>query len=177
MEHFDIHTERLILTPLGTRFLRTANEYALDRENTKYMSNLPNESPEETAEFLREAESEWAKEEPRYYEFAMLREGRHIGAVSIYFEDGIGELGWIVNRRYWGNGFAREAADGLIRCFAERFGTTRFVAHCDAENAASRRTMEKLGMVRTGISGGRMNRSARNVSLEYRYELVLHGPD
>lgn len=173
MKHFDISTERMVLTPLGTKFLHSVNEYALDYENTKYMCHLPNASSEETVEFLRNIESEWAKEEPKFYEFAMLYQDRHIGAVSVYFEHGIGELGWIVNKQYWGNGFAYEAAKAMIHYFADHFGATRYIAHCDTKNIASYKTMEKLGMVRTGEYGGRINKAAQRESFEYQYELVL----
>lgn len=172
MKHFDIKTERLTLTPLGPEFLQSANEYALDAENTRYMCYLPNESSAETAEFLKNVELEWAKDEPESYEFAMIYQGRHIGAVSVWFEDGIGELGWIVNKRYWGNGFAFEAAQAVIRHFRDVPGITGFIAHCDTENIASYRTMEKLGMVRKAEYGGRKNRSADRESFEYLYELL-----
>ena len=173
MKYFEIKTERLVLVLLGTGFLDSVNEYALDCENTKYMCHLPNESPEETAAFLKNAESEWTKEEPESYEFAMLYQGRHIGAASVFFEDGAGELGWIVKKKYWGNGFAYEAAKALIHYFTEHFGTTHYIAQCDTENIASYKTMEKLGMVRTGEYGGRRNRSAQIESSEYRYELIV----
>lgn len=173
MNHFDIHSERLLLTPLGPDFLQSVNEYALDYENTKYMFHLPNESSEETAAFLKGVEQEWAKENPESFEFAVIRQGRQIGAVSLYLEDGTGELGWIMNKKYWGNGFACEAAKALIDYFAEHFGVRHFIARCDTENTASRRTMEKLGMVRTGEYGGRMNRAAQQESSEYQYELNL----
>lgn len=170
---FNIFTERMVLTPLGTDFLHSVNEYALDYENTKYMCYLPNTSSEETLDFLKNAESEWNKEKPNFYEFAMLCQDRHVGTVSIYFKNGIGELGWIVNKQYWGNGFAYEAAKAVIHYFAANIGTTHFIAHCDAENIASYKTMEKLGMVRTGKYGGRKNRAAKQESFEYQYELVL----
>lgn len=163
----------MVLVPLGTGFLQSVNEYALDYENTKYMCRLPNGSSEETLDFLKAAEAEWNKERPDFYEFAMLCQDRHIGTVSVYFENGIGELGWIVKKRYWRNGFAYEAAEAVIRYFAANMGTTHFIAHCDTENIASYKTMEKLGMVRTGEYGGRKNRAADQESCEYRYELVL----
>lgn len=162
-----------MLTPLGPEFLDTVNEYALDAENTRYMLHLPNESAEETLAFLRNTEAEWDREQPDTFEFALLYEGRHIGAVSICLEDGAGELGWIVNKRYWGRGFAFEAAKALVEHFAARCGVTHFVAHCDGDNTASFRIMEKLGMERTGAYGGRRNRSAAQTSLEYRYDLRL----
>lgn len=171
MKHIEILTERLCLKPLGSEYLETVNAYAMDYENSKYMCRLPNESVEETVTFLAGVDAEWAKEEPEFYEFAMLYRNEHIGAVGIYFENRIGELGWIVNKNYWRNGFAYEAAKALVSYFTEHMGTTHFIAHCDTENVASYKVMEKLGMTRTGEYGGRRNRAAAEDSFEYRYEL------
>lgn len=98
---------------------------------------------------------------------------KHIGAVSIHSENGIGELGWIVNEKYWENGFAYEAAEALVTYFIDNMETTHFIAHCDTENAASYKVMEKLGMVRTGKWGGRRNKSASHDTFEYQYELII----
>lgn len=106
-------------------------------------------------------------------EFAMLYQDEQIGAVGIYLENGVGELGWIVNKKYWRNGFAYEAAKALVTYFTEHMGTTHFIAHCDTENTASYKVMEKLGMVRTGEWGGRRNRAAEADSFEYQYELQV----
>ena len=173
MSRFEIRTARLVLTPLGPRFLDTVNEYALDAENTRYMIHLPNESPRETLSFLQSVEAEWDREQPDAFEFAMLFQDRHIGAANIHLEEGAGELGWIVNKRYWGQGFATEAARALVDHFAAHHAITHFIAHCDAANLASWRIMEKLGMERTGTHPGRKNRSAVQLSVEYQYELWL----
>ncbi len=172
MKVIEITTERLILKPLGSEYLKTVNAYAMDYENTKYMCFLPNEKIEETIDFLAGVDAEWAKEQPAFYEFAILYLGDQIGAVSVYFENGVGELGWIVNKKYWQNGFAYEAARALVSYFTEHMGTTHFIAHCDTENTASWKVMEKLGMTRTGEYGGRRNRAALEDSFEYRYEML-----
>ena len=39
---------------------------------------------------------------------AVLYEGKHIGAAGVSFGNGCGELGWIINKQYWGHGFAYE---------------------------------------------------------------------
>ncbi|MBP3476889.1 MAG: GNAT family N-acetyltransferase [Lachnospiraceae bacterium] len=173
MKKIEILTKRLRLKPLGSEYLQTVNDYAMDYENTKYMCRLPNDNIEETVNFLRNADAEWEKEKPEYYEFAILYGNKHIGAVSIYFEEGIGELGWIVNKKYWRNGFAYEAADALVHFFIHNMGTTHFIAYCDTENVASYKIMEKLGMVRTGEWGGRRNKSALQDTCEYQYELIV----
>ncbi|MDE5932680.1 MAG: hypothetical protein K2H40_09415, partial [Lachnospiraceae bacterium] len=90
MESIEIMTKRLVLKPLGSEHFQTVNDYAMDYENTKYMCHLPNENVEETRNFLINVESEWKKERPEYFEFAILYKNKHIGAVSIYFEKGVG---------------------------------------------------------------------------------------
>lgn len=166
-----LSTERLALKPLGTQYLETTAQYAQDPENARYMCFLPNRDSAETLAFLQKVEEEWNKEDPAFYEFAILYGGKHIGAVSLYFENGLGELGWIIRKDHWGQGFAAEAAQALIVYFSSH-GCRHFIAHCDTRNTASVRVMEKLGMTRTGVNGGRKNRNAAEESQEYQYELV-----
>ncbi len=171
-KEIELNTEHLVLKPLGSQYLDTVNDYALNFENTKYMCHLPKKNTAETLQFLQGVDEEWRKEEPAFYEFAVIYQGRHIGAVSIYFEQGAGELGWIIHRDFWGNGFATEAVKKIIEHFSKQ-GCRCFIAHCDTENAASCRVMEKLGMIRTKINGGRKNRSSELERYEYQYELAV----
>ena len=173
MKGIELSTKRLRLAPLGSQYLQTVLDYAMDAETTKYMYRFPMATREETAGYLAAVELEWEKDTPGYYEFAILYGARHIGAATLYFEGGIGELGWILNKHYWGNGFALEAAAALVRYFSVHMGTSHFMAHCDTENVASYKVMEKLGMVRTGRQGGRRNRAASQDSFEYQYELKI----
>lgn len=168
---FHINTERLTLKPLGREYLETTILYAMDYENTKYMCNLPNETVGETEDFLTGVENEWKKEKPDFLEFAILYHDIHIGAVSVHLENDTGEMGWIINKGYWGNGYAYEAAKALMNYAKTELKITRFLAHCDTENIASYKLMEKLGMRRTGEWGGRRNKSASEDSMEYQYEL------
>lgn len=173
MNDLKINTKRLVLKPLGKKYLKSAIQYTMDYENTKFMCHLPDETVKETEEFLATVEKEWKKEKPQFLEFAIVYNDMHIGAVSVYFESGTGELGWIINKSYWGNGFAYEAAKALIDYTKTEIKVSHFQAHCDSENIASYKVMEKLGMSRTGEWGGRRNKSALEDSLEYQYELYL----
>jgi RimJ/RimL family protein N-acetyltransferase len=56
------------------------------------------------------------------------------------------EAGWFVDRRYWGQGLATEGAREALRFAFEDLGLTRVIARYNAENAASGRVMEKIGM-------------------------------
>lgn len=167
-----INTKRLILEPLGSRHLKTVHKYASDIENTKYMVHLPNKTMEETMDFLQRAEKEWKSDKPSFYEFAILYKSKQIGAVSIYLnEDLSGELGWIINKEYWKQGIAYEASEALLDYAIKELNIKHFIAHCDAENIASYKIMEKLGMVRTGTCGGRKNKASDEERVEYQYEL------
>jgi RimJ/RimL family protein N-acetyltransferase len=58
------------------------------------------------------------------------------------------ELGWVLHPDYAGHGYATEAVRELIRlCFTE-LGLRRVTASCFADNTASWRLMERVGMRR-----------------------------
>ena len=172
MESILIPTRHLTLRPLHVSDLETTAAYALD-EDIRYMVHLPLNSGAGVLSFLERARAEWAKEQPEFFEFAVILDGKHIGAVSLYRGDGTWEAGWIISKGYRGRGFAAEAAGAMMTRFHERFGIRHFTAHCDTENTASVSVMEKLGMVRTGEFPGRRNKGADRDSTEYRYDLIL----
>lgn len=84
-----LQTKRLSLVPLGPQYLITTHEYARDIENTRYMMHLPNTHISETKDFLDGVQAEWSKMKPKYYEFAVLLNNTHIGAVSILLGKGL----------------------------------------------------------------------------------------
>lgn len=166
-----ISTQRLMLVPLGSQFLQSTHRYASDYENARYMVHLPNSDLSETELFLKNVEDEWQKPEPEFYEFAILLGKDHIGGVCIYFnkDRSEGELGWIILKSAWGNGYAEEAAREIIRFAIEEQGVTKFVAHCDSENIASYRVMEKLGMTLQTRTLGRKNKFSDEDRVELKY--------
>lgn len=173
MEYSEIKTERLILKPLGMQYLDTVNEYATDEENTRYMLYLPNETIEETADFLMKVDREWQKDKPDYLQFAVICNDIHIGAVDVDIYSDFCELGWIINKKYQKNGFACEAVKALIAYVKENLNIGHFVAHCDSRNIPSYRLMEKIGMKKTAESHDRRNRNSSENSIEYQYELFI----
>lgn len=157
----EIRTERLTLKPVTMEYLESTHAYASDLENTRLMMYLPTASLEETAQTIREAEAEWRKDEPGRCEFVVLKDGVHIGGVTLYFlENRVeGELGWVLDKGYWGCGYAGEAALAMMEYAKQQWNIRRIIACCDSENAASFRLMEKLGMQCIKRDGVRTNRS------------------
>ena len=167
-----IYTERLVIKPISTEDLESTFAYGGDPETTRLMVFLPFESLDETKLFLEEAAKEWRKPEPTYYEFGVWKDDVHIGAVSLYLynEGRSGELGWIFNKAYQHQGYAIESARALKQYAEKVLHIKHFQAHCDAENVASSRIMEQLGMHRTSTHGGRHNKQSAEERMEYFYE-------
>ena len=170
----EINTERLKLKPVSMEYLNSTHRYASDLENARFMFYLPNETLSETEAFIQRSIAEWGKEKPASYEFVILHGDRQIGGASMYrLEDGSAELGWILDKHYWGHGYATEAARALLEWGRDSLGIRRFIAQCDSENAASYHVMERLGMKRVSLLGGRKNRSSDEERMELTYEIIM----
>lgn len=171
----NIPTKRLLLVPLGPQYLISTHNYACDFDNTKYMVHLPNTDISETENFLARVQAEWQKSSPQFYEFAILLNNEHIGAVSIYINNDKteGELGWIISKKYWGNGYAVEAAREIINFAVQEFNIRKFIAHCDSENISSYKVMEKIGMKLSGRTKGRRNKYSNEDREDLMYSLEI----
>lgn len=64
--------------------------------------------------------------------------------------DSEGEVGYLLQRDAWGQGYATEAAAAVVNAAITQLGMHRIIATCAPENAASARILEKLGMRREG---------------------------
>ncbi len=58
------------------------------------------------------------------------------------------QIGYVVDARFHGHGYATEAVSELLRIGFEEAGLHRITANADARNAASIRVMERIGMRR-----------------------------
>ena len=81
--NFCLKTERLTIVPQSLKYLQSTHEYASDRQNMRFMLYLPNDTIEDTKNFLARAEEEWNSPAQRDFECAILRGGEHIGGISV----------------------------------------------------------------------------------------------
>lgn len=169
-------TNRLTLKPLTTDFLHSTHTYASDPEHIRYMVEMPFHSLSETEAFLEKCTAQWNSEHPEFYEFAMLLDDIHIGAVSIYLfkHDTEGELGWLIHQDYQGKGYTTEAAREIMRFGFDDLGVKKIFAHCDSRNIGSAKIMEKLGLTLECADGVRRNYGAGRDSVDLKYSLS-HG--
>lgn len=149
-----LETERLVLRPLGPQDFDAYYSYTSVPENMTYMIFGPY-TPEEAMNFLKRCESWWQENPPRVYEFAVIlkESGKMIGNCGLYMDDErrlTGMLGWCFHRDYWNKGYATEAVRALLKFGFEELNLHRIHAECNADNIASARVMEKVGMRREG---------------------------
>lgn len=153
IEHLEIYmnltTKRLIIREMQFTDLETIHRYASDLEHVKFMTWGPN-TLEETKHFLNDAIEKNQAIPRKSYDLAITRkeDGQMLGGIGIYLNDAMNEamIGWIIHKDYWNQGYLTEAAFALLDYGFHTLGLRRMTATCDAENTASWRVMEKLGM-------------------------------
>lgn len=96
------------------------------------------------------------EEEPRtkfQLAITLAPDGQLIGNAGIRIkalDDWEADIGYELDPRYWGYGYATEAAGALLAFGFQELGLHRVWAGCIAENIASARVMEKIGMRQEG---------------------------
>lgn len=144
-----IMTKRLIIRPIQIGDEKEIHEYAGDKSLTM-MYFLPNETFEETAEFVKKNAEEWKSKDQVNFEFVILLDGKIIGGCDCdlgHSEDrSYATLGWIINRKYRNQGYASEAASAILGFAFENLNINKVYAQCDINNPASFAVMRKIGL-------------------------------
>ena len=134
-----IITDRLILRRFSEKDLMDLFEYLSDSEVVKFEPYLPMTLEEVGAELNRRIQSD------EMVAVELKSSSKLIG--NIYLgkrENNALELGFVFNKDYWKQGFAKESCTDLIHeAFSD--GTDRIFAECDPENRNSCQLLENLG--------------------------------
>lgn len=163
----------VLLRKLTMEDVDTTFAYSSDFENTYYMLNSPFLTIEETKHFLAKCIAEYDCQEPRYLSFAVTYNEIHVGEVFASISEKEADIGWIIDKRYWGNGISTLAAKALIEYLRDYLKIEYLVAYCDVRNIPSKRVMEKLGMTFAGTNGIRKYDKDVLPGEELKYEMRL----
>ncbi len=149
-----LSTRRLILRRIEERDTDDMYEYSCDRAVSKYLLWSAHESKEQTRKFIRSVIKYYAKQ--LFYDWAIVekKSGKMIGTCGFARIDeanNSAELGYVLSRSHWGNGYAPEAAQAVLQVGFCELGLNRIEARYMVENTASARVMEKLGMHPEGV--------------------------
>jgi RimJ/RimL family protein N-acetyltransferase len=152
-----IHTSRLYLRELTEQDATALFELDSDPEVHLFLGNQPLKSMEEALpviQFIRQQYREngigrWAVIEREsdqmigWSGFKLIRDT--VNGHTAYYD-----LGYRFMRKHWGKGYATEAAKAMVDYGFNTMGLTEIYAIADLENLASRKVLEKVGMMCKG---------------------------
>ncbi len=146
--HMVMETERLVIRPLSENDWSDLHDYLSQEQVLKYEpGEVSNE--EDCRKIARER-----VQGDRFGAVCLKETNKMIG--HVYFEQKepaqfkTWMLGYIFNPAFYGNGYATEACQRLLKYGFEELGAHRVMALCNPENAASWRLLERLQMRREG---------------------------
>ena len=120
-----------------------------DVDLMRYWSTGPHASVDESRVYLapRPGNSDW-----RGWTMVRKQDGRVIGTLAAGVRrSGVAEIGYMLVRSAWGQGFAQEGVARLIDLLVREEGKRRIFADTDPDNDASNRLLDSLGFQREGL--------------------------
>ena len=95
-----------------------------------------------------------ANVEKKQINYAIVVDGKAVGSIGIFVKDDVyeksAELGYWLSEDYWRKGIMSKAVQIICKAAFERFDIIRIFAEPFADNAGSRRVLEKVGFICEG---------------------------
>lgn len=148
-----LEAERITLRPLTRADAEPLFAVYSDPEVMRYWNTPPHPSVQRTREMLGALEQEFADRSALQWGVERTSDGELLGCVTLMpaARQPRAEIGYILGREHWGNGYAGEAQRTAIEFGFSELGLHRIEADVDPGNAASLRSLERLGFVREGV--------------------------
>ncbi|WP_026701753.1 GNAT family N-acetyltransferase [Salibacterium aidingense] len=151
-----VETNRLRLRERTMEDMESCIEMDRDPEVVKYVPEIanlvtePSANQEEHRKFVKERiETEYPKGMGYWIIEAKGENKDFIGWIMLIPIDTVGpkiEIGWRLKRKYWGKGYATEAAHAILRYAFDILEITEVVADIHQLNKGSMRVAEKIGL-------------------------------
>jgi len=144
-----LSTPRLDLVALTLAHASAVFAYASDPEISRLVDWSRHETVADSRRFVARSMVGYAQ--GGHYEWGLIRrqDGAFIGTCGLGEIDttrGVGTLGYVLAKPYWGRGYATEAAAAVLQFGFAHLGLRLIEANAFPENVASLRVMAKLGL-------------------------------
>lgn len=150
-----IETKRLVLRKIELSDLEDIFEFSSDAEVARYMTWKTQETKEETLHsFIEVVIKGYEKGTAGDWAIELKENSKVIGTCSFIDwsnQHSRAELGYVLNRNYWGKGLASEAVHAIIEYGFETLLLNRIEGGCDIQNTGSEKVMLKAGMAFEGV--------------------------
>ena len=140
-----LESSRLVVRSFAISDVKNYSALVADPEVMKYLGDgLPLDEAKARAYVEKCIENEQTLGFARYA-LELRNTNEFIGFCGYALIDDYVDLGYRIARKHWGNGYASEAAQAVIKYGFERLGFEFIVAIAYAENKRSLQVIEKLG--------------------------------
>lgn len=162
-------TNRLLLRPIWPEDWQAIHQGIADKGVVRNLASAPWPYSEEHAREFAQLSSD-----PLFPRFLITRanDAALIGCIGIDEVHGDVELGYWIARPFWGQGFATEAAQGVLQV-AAMLGHRRVIASHFLDNPASGKVLTKIGFEPTGAVNERHSCGRGECALAAEYSLEL----
>jgi [ribosomal protein S5]-alanine N-acetyltransferase len=160
-------TGRLILRkPKFEDHIGIYNNWAQDKDVTKYLEWVPHNSIDTTKEFINICIKQWNDKRIFPFIICIKETGEIAGMIDFRFDAFKINFGYVLAKKHWNKGYMTEALNFFINELMKLPDIFRIWAICDVDNKGSEKVMKKSGMVFEGIL--HRNIIHPNISLEPR---------
>ena len=149
-----LETERCILRRLNLDDTDDMYEYSSNPDVTKHLTWSPHPDKAYTLEYLMYLQNRYKTGD--FFDWAVICKdsGKMIGTCGFtrfFFAHNGAEIGYVLNPAYHGKGIGTEVVGRVIKYGFENLALERIEAKYMVGNEASRRVMEKNGMIFEGV--------------------------
>ena len=149
-----ITTPRVVLRWISEDDIDSLYEIFSSPQVMRYWSSAPLSDREAAADLQREIAEGNESETMLKWGLALRDSDTVIGTTTLFnlsLDNGRAELGYAMAHAHWGKGYMNEALTALVSHAFEVMELHRLEADVDPRNAASIRTLERLGFQREGF--------------------------
>lgn len=145
-----LQTERLILRPVQPDDAEAMFDYLRDEETVRFITVPPVKTVTEVIEnsiqsyFMLDPIGKWA----------IVYDQKMVGTIDLRLNEAHrqAEIGYVLNKRYWGQGIMPEAAQAILAVGFDQLQLVRIFSEHDTRNPKSGRVMTKIGMQQEGVA-------------------------
>lgn len=140
-----IETNRLIITNFDLSMAQDVHLNSLDEDNRRFVPDEVFETVEDAKDTIEFLMSVYETGDGPLVHPVLLKDGTNIGYVQLVPMEEEYEVGYHIGNNYTGRGYATEALTAFLTNIMEKKKLDKVYGICVAENAASKKVMEKSG--------------------------------
>ncbi len=168
---FLLETDRLTITEFTPDMAQAVHENSLDDDTRRFVPDEVFETVEDAADTIEFLMTQYGSDEGPLVYPVLLKDNTNVGYVqAVPIDEGAWEIGYHIGGRFTNNGYATEAVTAFLPVVMRRLAIGRISGICVAENAASRRVMEKCGFALEYEGSGKYRGESKEIC---RYAFTL----